>query len=35
MADERYRQSKPQWFVARGKTPASYIHYKDLNRDPM
>ena len=25
----------PQWFVAMGKTPASYIYYKDLNRDPM
>lgn len=25
----------PQWFVAMGKTPASYIHYQDVNRDPM
>ena len=25
----------PQWFVAMGKTPASYIYYKDINRDPM
>jgi (S)-ureidoglycine aminohydrolase len=25
----------PQWFVAMGKTPASYIYYKDANRDPM
>jgi (S)-ureidoglycine aminohydrolase len=25
----------PQWFVAMGKTPASYIFYKDANRDPM
>jgi (S)-ureidoglycine aminohydrolase len=25
----------PQWFVAMGKTPASYICYKDVNRDPM
>lgn len=25
----------PQWFVAMGKTPASYIYYKDVNRDPM
>ena len=24
----------PQWFVAMGKTPASYIYYKDVNRDP-
>jgi len=24
-----------QWFVAMGKTPASYIYYKDINRDPM
>lgn len=22
----------PQWFVAMGKTPASYIYYKDVNR---
>ncbi len=22
----------PQWFVATGKTPASYIYYKDVNR---
>jgi len=25
----------PQWFVAMGKTPASYIYYKDVNRNPM
>lgn len=25
----------PQWFVAMGKTPASYIYYKDVNRYPM
>lgn len=25
----------PQWFVAMGNTPASYIFYKDVNRDPM
>ena len=25
----------PQWFVAMGKTPASYIYYQDVNRDPM
>lgn len=25
----------PQWFVAMGKGPASYIYYKDVNRDPM
>ena len=25
----------PQWFVAMGKTPASYIYYKDVNRDPI
>jgi len=25
----------PQWFVAMGKTPASYIYYKDVNRAPM
>ncbi len=25
----------PQWFVAMGKTPASYIYYKDINRNPM
>lgn len=24
----------PQWFVAVGKEPASYIYYKDINRDP-
>lgn len=22
----------PQWFVAKGKTPASYLYYKDVNR---
>jgi len=25
----------PQWFVAMGKTPASYIYYKDVNRDAV
>ncbi len=25
----------PQWFVAMGKTPAAYIYYKDVNREPM
>jgi (S)-ureidoglycine aminohydrolase len=25
----------PQWFVAMGKTPASYIYYKDVNRVPL
>ena len=25
----------PQWFVAMGKTPASYIYYKDIHRDPL
>jgi len=25
----------PQWFVAMGKTPASYIYYKNVNRNPM
>jgi (S)-ureidoglycine aminohydrolase len=25
----------PQWFVAMGKIPASYIYFKDVNRDPM
>ena len=25
----------PQWFVAMGKTPASYLYYKDVNRDPI
>jgi (S)-ureidoglycine aminohydrolase len=25
----------PQWFVAMGKGPASYLYYKDINRDPM
>ena len=25
----------PQWFVAMGKSPASYIYYKDVNRAPM
>ncbi|NJN17304.1 MAG: (S)-ureidoglycine aminohydrolase [Oscillochloris sp.] len=24
----------PQWFVATGKTPARYIYYKDVNREP-
>lgn len=25
----------PQWFAATGKTPASYIYYKDVNRAPL
>ncbi len=25
----------PQWFIATGKTSASYIYYKDMNRAPM
>lgn len=25
----------PQWFVAMGKEPASYLYYKDINRSPM
>ncbi|TWT35902.1 hypothetical protein KOR34_07990 [Posidoniimonas corsicana] len=25
----------PQWFVAMGKTPAAYIYYKDIHRDPL
>ena len=25
----------PQWFVAMGKKPASYIYYKDVNRSPL
>ena len=25
----------PQWFVAMGKTPATYIYYKDVNRAPQ
>lgn len=25
----------PQWFVAMGKKPASYIYYKDVNRAPL
>lgn len=25
----------PQWFVAMGKTPASFIYCEDVNRDPM
>jgi (S)-ureidoglycine aminohydrolase len=25
----------PQWFVATGKTPARYLYYKDVNRDPL
>jgi (S)-ureidoglycine aminohydrolase len=24
----------PQWFVAMGPAPASYIYYKDVNRAP-
>lgn len=25
----------PQWFVATGKTPARYLYYKDVNREPL
>ena len=25
----------PQWFVALGRTPTSYIYYQDAHRDPM
>ncbi len=25
----------PQWFVAMGKGPASYLYYKDVNRPPL
>jgi (S)-ureidoglycine aminohydrolase len=25
----------PQWFVAMGKSPARYLYYKNVNRDPM
>jgi (S)-ureidoglycine aminohydrolase len=25
----------PQWFVAMGKGPSSYLYYKDINRSPM
>jgi (S)-ureidoglycine aminohydrolase len=25
----------PQWFIAQGKTPSSYIYYKDVNRAPL
>ncbi|MBX3251877.1 MAG: (S)-ureidoglycine aminohydrolase [Myxococcales bacterium] len=25
----------PQWFGCLGKTPARYLYYKDVNRDPM
>ncbi|MGD0261945.1 MAG: (S)-ureidoglycine aminohydrolase [Verrucomicrobiota bacterium] len=25
----------PQWFVAMGRVPASYIYYKDVNREPL
>jgi (S)-ureidoglycine aminohydrolase len=25
----------PQWFVAIGKEPASYLYYKDVNRPPL
>lgn len=25
----------PQWFVAMGKSPAAYIYYKDIHRDPL
>jgi (S)-ureidoglycine aminohydrolase len=25
----------PQWFCAIGKSPSSYLYYKDINRDPL
>ena len=25
----------PQWFVAMGKSPARYLYYKDVNRNPL
>ena len=25
----------PQWFVAMGRQPATYIYYKDIHRDPL
>jgi len=25
----------PQWFVAMGKSPATYLYYKDINRSPL
>jgi (S)-ureidoglycine aminohydrolase len=25
----------PQWFAATGKSPARYLYYKDVNRDPL
>ncbi len=25
----------PQWFAAHGKTPATYLYYKDVHRDPL
>jgi (S)-ureidoglycine aminohydrolase len=25
----------PQWFCAIGKTPSTYLYYKDVNRDPL
>jgi (S)-ureidoglycine aminohydrolase len=25
----------PQWFVAMGKSPARYLYYKDIHRDPL
>ncbi len=25
----------PQWFAAHGKTPAAYLYYKDIHRDPL
>jgi (S)-ureidoglycine aminohydrolase len=25
----------PQWFVAMGQSPARYLYYKDVNRDPL
>jgi (S)-ureidoglycine aminohydrolase len=25
----------PQWFVAMGKQPASYLYYKDVNRQAL
>lgn len=25
----------PQWFAAHGKSPAAYLYYKDIHRDPL
>lgn len=45
LEDARYRVAKgdviwmapycPQWFVAKGRTPASYLYYKDVNRPAL